>query len=170
MSANIEPAQEIKRICDAHGLLLATAESVAAGRLQSMIAAVSGASTFFQGGITAYNIDQKVRLLGVERAHAELVNCVSERVAAEMAEAATRLFQADIGLATTGYAEPPHPAEPLVSYAFYAIWEKGNMADGNNPVRAGKITSSGRPRMETQRFFADYVLQELVGYLRFRKG
>jgi nicotinamide-nucleotide amidase len=93
MSANIEPAQEIKRICDAHGLLLATAESVAAGRLQSMIAAVSGASTFFQGGITAYNIDQKVRLLGVERAHAELVNCDSERVAAEMAEAATRLFQ-----------------------------------------------------------------------------
>jgi nicotinamide-nucleotide amidase len=57
---DMEYVQNIKRICDANQLLLDTAESVTVGRLQTMIGAVAGASTFFQGGITAYNIEQKV--------------------------------------------------------------------------------------------------------------
>jgi nicotinamide-nucleotide amidase len=103
---DIESIRFIKQICDTKRIFLAVAESVTVGRLQSMIGAVSGASTFFLGGLTAYNIEQKVRLLGVERAHAELVDCVSPQVAAEMVIGASRIFQADIGLATTGYAEP----------------------------------------------------------------
>jgi nicotinamide mononucleotide (NMN) deamidase PncC len=48
-------------------LTLAVAESVTAGHVQSRVAAVSGASGFFLGGVTAYSLEQKVKLLGVDQ-------------------------------------------------------------------------------------------------------
>lgn len=158
-----EYVTEIKKICDSHQLSLASAESVTVGNLQSMIGAISGASTFFRGGITAYNIVKKVGLLGVNRVHAELVDAVSQQVSTEMAEGATRMFDADIGLATTGYAEPPDVSEGSPPYAFFAIWDRTK--DKGNPVRSGKMTSNDADRMATQQFFAETVLQELTAYL-----
>ena len=51
-------------------LTLAVAESLTCGRLQARIGAISGASEFFLGGMTAYSLEQKVRHLGVDRAAA----------------------------------------------------------------------------------------------------
>ena len=62
----------------------------------------SGASGYFVGGLTCYATEAKVRLLGVDAAHAAEVNAVSERVAGEMVRGAARLFGASIGLGTTG--------------------------------------------------------------------
>ena len=87
------------------GRSVAVAESLTAGSLQALIASVSGASRYFLGGVTAYNIEQKVSLLGVDRAVAEPVNCVSDSVALQMAAGIRRLTGADVGIATTGYAE-----------------------------------------------------------------
>ena len=70
-------------------LTLAAAESLTAGNVQARIASVSGASGYFRGGVTAYSIEEKVKLLGVNRAAAKRVNCVSARVAEEMAAGAT---------------------------------------------------------------------------------
>jgi PncC family amidohydrolase len=86
-------------------LTLAVAESLTAGQVQARVASVSGASGYFLGGVTAYTLTQKVKLLGVDRRHAKAVNCVSARVAEEMALGACGLFGADVGVATTGYAE-----------------------------------------------------------------
>ena len=66
-------------------LTLAVAESLTAGHVQARIAAVSGASAYFLGGVTAYALAQKVALLGVDRAAAERVNCVSADVARQTA-------------------------------------------------------------------------------------
>jgi len=88
------------------GFTIATAESLTAGNIQAALGSVSGASHSFVGGVCAYNIDQKVALLGVDREHAAAFNCVAPRVALEMAEGCLRLFKADIAVATTGYAEP----------------------------------------------------------------
>ncbi len=87
------------------GRSIAVAESLTAGNLQALIASVSGASGYFLGGITAYNIDQKAALLGVDRAVAAPVNCVSEEVARQMVAGVRRATGADVGIATTGYAE-----------------------------------------------------------------
>ena len=87
------------------GRSIAVAESLTAGNLQALIASSSGASRYFLGGITAYNIDQKVTLLGVERAVAAPVRCVSEAVARQMAAGIRRVTGADVGIATTGFAE-----------------------------------------------------------------
>lgn len=88
---------------------IATAESCTGGLLSSEIVAVPGASKYFRGGVIAYTLDAKVQLLDVDRAHAEAVDCVSERVAREMAHLVRKRFDADIGVSTTGYAAPgPH--------------------------------------------------------------
>src|SRR5688572_2412301 len=87
-------------------LTLAVAESLTAGQVQARVAAISGASNFFLGGITAYTLEQKAKHLGVDRVAAKRVNGVSAEVAEQMALGVCRLFGADVGVATTGYAEP----------------------------------------------------------------
>lgn len=156
----MEQALKIKEICVAAGLWVATAESLTAGHVQALIASASGASNFFCGGITAYNIDQKVKHLGVDRTHAEQVNCVSLRVAEEMARGATRLFDADIGVATTGYAEPTGSPNASAAHAFYAIWDRRQA----QAVRSGKLVLT-EGRVANQREVAEHVLDELLAYL-----
>ncbi|MES1168551.1 MAG: CinA family protein, partial [Oleiharenicola lentus] len=115
-------AAELKKlILRRPALTLAVAESLTAGRVQAQIAAVSGASDYFLGGITAYALEQKVKLLGVNRAHARTVDCVSQRVAVEMAVGAAKLFGADLAVATTGYAEPAPKRKVRTPHAWWAI-------------------------------------------------
>jgi len=145
-------------------LTLAVAESVTAGRVQALVASVSGASEFFLGGVTAYTLGQKVRHLGVDPAHAAAVNCVSARVAAEMARGARALFDAEVALATTGYAEPAPAAGVTAPMAHWAI--AGRTAGGTELAAAGRVDFPGAGRTEAQQRVAEAVLAELVTRLR----
>ena len=98
-------SDKLKILFDKMGLSLATAESVTVGYIQASVAMASGASTFFSGGVTAYNIEQKVNLLGVDRLKAEEANAVSLEISTQMAQGVCKLFNADIGIGITGYAE-----------------------------------------------------------------
>jgi nicotinamide-nucleotide amidase len=142
---------------------LAVAESVTCGRIQARIGEISGASEFFLGGITAYTLDEKVRHLGVSRAAARKVNCVSAAVAAEMARGVCGLFGSDVGAAITGYAEPS-PAqrvtEPFSHWAI-AVRRRGRAT----VVRQGVIRCVGFGRSASQQHFADAVLAELIAWL-----
>lgn len=139
---------------------LAVAESLTGGSLQARITAISGASEFFLGGVTAYALGQKVELLGVDREHAATVNCVSARVAEEMARGACRLFGADIGIATTGYAEAA-PAEGVaVSFAWIAIARRGG------DVKSWRVEYAGATRGEVQARVVDAALDALAAMLR----
>jgi nicotinamide-nucleotide amidase len=142
-------------------LTLAVAESATSGRLQAAIGAISGASRFFLGGITAYTIDQKVRHLGVDRAVAEAVDCVSAGVAEQMAEGACRMFRADVGIATTGYAEPARRG--AVPFVWWAIaLRKGA---GRFPVVSGRVAFPGASRTEVQELAAAAALDALESFL-----
>ena len=72
---------------------IAVAESVTAGHLQACLSLADKALEFFQGGITAYNIGQKTKHLGVNPIHALATNCVSEKIAGEMAKKRCYCFQ-----------------------------------------------------------------------------
>lgn len=150
-------------------LSLAVAESMSCGRVQARIGAIAGASEFFVGGITAYNLEQKVRHLGVEEATARALNCVSQEVAEQMAIGACALFSADVGLATTGYAEPnperrvPHP------FAWWAIAH--DLGDGRSAVLSGMIECPGADRIRAQDTVSMVAVGSLCKYLRqFRAG
>jgi nicotinamide-nucleotide amidase len=156
-------AATIKQLCDEQNLKLAVAESVTVGRIQAQIGSVSGASTYFQGGVVAYNLDQKVALLGVERVHAAAVDCVSPRVAQEMARGIARLFRATIAVGITGYAEPAAAGVDSSVQAFYAIWDQRN-PDLQTAV-ATRFAHRGLDRCAVQQAFAEDALQALMRYL-----
>lgn len=151
-------------------LTLAAAESLTAGRVQARIAEVSGASAYFLGGVTAYALEQKVALLGVDRAVAEPVNCVSAEVAEQMARGACRLWGSDVAVATTGYAEPSAAEGVSVPFAWWAVAAVGLRGRGERTVRSGRVECPGATRVEAQAIVADAALAELAAFLRELRG
>ena len=112
---------DFKAFCIRHGLTISTAESVTAGQLQLSSSIMEGAVQFFQGGITAYNIGQKVKHLQVEPIHAAACNCVSDQVAREMALHVCDVFNSSVGIAITGYAAKVPELDIHELFAYYAI-------------------------------------------------
>ena len=160
---------ELKRLMlGAPRLTLAVAESLTAGHVQARIAAVPGASDYFVGGITAYNLEQKVRHLGVNRAQARRVDCVSQRVAVEMAQGACRLFGVDLAVATTGYAQPNAAAGVKVPMAWWALCHR--RGGGRLVVISECVTVPRAGRVAVQERVAGTVLAALVAYLREWRG
>lgn len=143
----------------ARGWTVAVAESLTLGRVQVELGRRSGASGYLVGGATCYAIEAKVRLLGVDAAHAAEVNAVSEQVAREMACGAARIFGACIGVATTGYAEP----DPVRGVAEPFAWVA---AARGEDVRARRVDGPGLGREAMQARAAAEALRllaELVG-------
>lgn len=107
------------------GLNVATGESLTAGLVAATLADVPGASTVLRGGVVAYDVDVKQRVLAVP-GPALAHGAVSESVAVAMAVGARDEVGADVGIATTGVAGPePHDGQPVGS-----VWIAVATADG----------------------------------------
>ncbi len=158
-------AQELKTLMlRPPRLSLAVAESLTAGHLQARVAAVSGASDFFLGGVTAYSLAQKVKLLSVDRAVAKKANCVSAEVAEQMARGVCGLFGSDLGVATTGYAELSPKDGVAVPFAWWAVALRRRA--GKFIVRRGRVECPGAARIDAQKIVAEAALAELVSFVR----
>lgn len=144
-------------------LTLAVAESLTCGNLQAHIGRISGASNFFLGGITAYTLEQKVKHLGVDRAVAEPVSCVSAQVAEQMARGAAELFGADLALATTGYAEPAPASGVPVPFAWWALAHR--RTEGVH-LHSARIECPEAVRVQVQAQVTVAALTGLLEYLR----
>jgi nicotinamide-nucleotide amidase len=144
-------------------LSLSVAESLTCGRIQARLGAHSGASDFFLGGITAYSLDQKIRHLGCDEATTRALNGVSKDVAEQMAIGCSQLFNSDIALATTGYAEPcpergaPHP------FYWWAVAQ--DLHDGRHAVCSGMIEMPGCSREKAQELATTTALNSLLRFL-----
>ena len=145
------------------GVGLAVAESLTAGNVQARIGAISGASSFFRGGLTAYTLEQKVRHLGVDPVEAAACNCVSESVARQMARGAAALFEAQIALATTGYAEPSPTDSVSTPFAWWALAER--LPDGSWREITGRVECPGMDRLAVQVQVTETVLAALLTHL-----
>lgn len=160
---------ELKDLMVNNKLTIAVAESLTCGLVQAKIGEISGASYFLEGGITAYNIHQKVRFLSVDEYHADSVNCVSKQVASEMATNVSRIFGSNIGIGTTGYAEAYPKKNVETPYGYYAIYL--NLKNGEEPeLISNKIQVNGLDRNLTRHYFADTVLSRLILELKERLG
>ncbi len=156
-------ADELRRRMTDRGLRLAVAESLTGGYVQALVSTAAGASDFFEGGVVAYNLEQKVKLLGINAQHAAEVNCVSPQVAREMAEGICRLTGADVGVATTGYASPDPENEVTMPFAHIAVWRQNG--------REGELLFEGRFeredfRIQVQQHMAHLALIELEKAVR----
>ena len=87
-------------------LTLATAEGVTGGVIARRMTSVRGASSWFKGGVVAYQTDAKIRQLAIPPALIEEHGFVSADVAKAMATACRIKFGADLGLSAVGIAGP----------------------------------------------------------------
>lgn len=160
--ANFDAAR-LKRLMEDRGLTLAVAESLTSGWIQAAVGSISGASHYFLGGITVYNIDQKVKHLGIDRQHAQSVRSVSERVAAEMARGVAELFESDYSVSSTGYAEESSDDDVHEPFAFVAIWRRTE--GGGALIHSERVGGPGLGRVEMQQHVAESVLGRLQAHI-----
>lgn len=95
-------ADDIARRAVEAGLQICVAESLTSGRLASAVGAGSDAGTWFRGGIVAYQIEVKERLLGL----APRTDPCSAECAEQLASGACELFDADVAVSITGVGGP----------------------------------------------------------------
>jgi PncC family amidohydrolase len=88
------------------GMRIAAAESCTGGEVAHRITSIPGSSAYFLGSAVTYANSAKMKILGVPDAILQSRGAVSEECALAMAEGATRIFEADIAVATTGIAGP----------------------------------------------------------------
>lgn len=100
---------------------IATAESCTAGILSGLITEISGSSSVFDMGITAYSNFIKTHALGVKKETLEQNGAVSPEVAVEMAEGIRKLTGSDIGVGITGVAGPRSSENKPVGLVYVAI-------------------------------------------------
>jgi nicotinamide-nucleotide amidase len=137
---------------------LSVAESVTAGFLQAAIASAEMALKFFEGGITTYNINQKVRHLKIDRKKGEACNCVSEQTANEMALGVCELFGTDWGIAVTGYATAV-PESDFKLFAWFSMCCKGKV------MLAEKIDLQNQKAEEAQLRYVDIIVEKFIQVL-----
>jgi nicotinamide-nucleotide amidase len=138
---------------------LAVAESVTAGKLQNILSTAENATTFFEGGITAYNLLQKQHLLRVSFDEAVKCNCVSRQVAEEMALGVADLFKSDWSIAITGYASPVPELGINELFAFFAVAYNGRI------VLSEKITTSRGGAERVQGDYAEIIIKHMQFYM-----
>ena len=88
------------------GETISIVESATSGCLQLAFSQMPNASLFYKGGMTAYTLSEKVRLLNIDRTEAEECDGVSANIAEMMAVNVAQLFRSDWSIAATGYCTP----------------------------------------------------------------
>lgn len=102
----IQLASQVGQVLSARRMTVGTAESCTGGLMAHALTAISGASSYFLGGIVAYSNPVKADLLDVKPETLEKFGAVSKETAGEMALGVRKRIRADLGLSTTGIAGP----------------------------------------------------------------
>lgn len=151
-------AHEIGRILKAKHLTIATAESCTAGGIGAALASVDGASSYYVGGVAAYTVETKAKLLGIDTQRIDTYGVVSPEIAQDMAQSIRRLTAAYIGIGITGYLGASGGDEHVGNGTiFFAI-------DINNDVVVRKLLVSA-DRAQNINTTIQAVLAELLSRL-----
>lgn len=133
---------QLGQILTPRGERIALAESCTGGLMASALVADPAAGGVLQRALIVYSTEAKCDLLGLDRGKVEACDGVSEHIAREMAHSLLDRSEADLALATTGFAGPQEEEEEvgLVHIALATssgIWhvEKHFGDQGRNRVR-----------------------------------
>ncbi len=85
---------------------LSAAESCTGGNISHLITEISGASTYFKGGVVAYSNEIKANILGVDQRILAKYGAVSKEVVIEMAKGIKKVMNTEYSIATSGIAGP----------------------------------------------------------------
>ncbi|MBQ9802249.1 MAG: competence/damage-inducible protein A [Clostridia bacterium] len=157
------PAPEHALVAElaARGLSVATAESCTGGLIAKKLTDVAGCSSVVAGGAVTYQTREKTRILGVDPALIEANTVVSAPVAEAMARGALVAFDADVAIATTGYAGPGGGTEESpVGTVFVAI------ADRHETVCHRFTLGAFRDRSYIREVSSVRAISEALAFLR----
>lgn len=135
-------------------LTVSTAESCTGGLIAHRITSVSGASSYFQGSVVAYDNRIKENVLGVKSETLEQFGAVSEQTVIEMVQGVLNVMKTDYAIAVSGIAGPNGgtPDKPVGT-----IW----VAVGNaTEVRTHKLQLS-KNRMKNIEYTVNFALNLL---------
>lgn len=149
----------LKQLMISNKKTVAVAESLTGGYLQYLMSSANGSSEFFLGGVTAYNIDQKVNLLTVDRTNAAQCDCVSEQTSIEMALGIQKLMVSDYSISTTGYSVP-NDSVPI-PYAHMTIYDSELNHYETFVIKNGKF----RDREHSQLYFSNKAFTHFYDYI-----
>lgn len=141
---------------------VAVAESVTSGSLQTAFSLGDRASEYFMGGVTAYNVVQKVELLNVHPSDAVACNCVSENISQQMCRSVNELFSSYWAIAVTGYASPLPPFTDNGLYACFAI------SRNRRVVKKGTIKCKEMDAEDVIKYYTEKILGAFLKELRGR--
>jgi|TARA_B110000967_G_scaffold99970_1_gene102663 nicotinamide-nucleotide amidase len=96
----------LHKLCIAKGVSVAVAESCTSGIIASKLTTLSGSSSYFKGGIVAYQNEIKTKFLAVSQSIIDEKTEVSSDVVIQMAKSILEKFNTDFSIATSGYAGP----------------------------------------------------------------
>jgi len=96
--------QEVGNLLRQKGLTLGIVESASGGLISHLITNVPGSSDYYNGSVTAYSNEVKIKVIGVKEDTINQYGAVSHQVAEEMAQGGRKVLAADICLANTGIA------------------------------------------------------------------
>jgi nicotinamide-nucleotide amidase len=123
--------ERLGELLRARGATLATAESCTGGLVGERVTSVPGSSSYYLGGVVAYDNRVKENLLEVSAEVLAHSGAVSGECAAAMARGVGRRLGASLALATTGIAGPDGgTADKPVGLVYIALWE----ADGDQVI------------------------------------
>ena len=123
-------ASTLLEACEAHGVMVATAESCTGGMIIAALTDIAGSSTVVDRGFITYSNAAKMEMLGVASATLEAHGAVSRETALEMAAGALARSGASLALAVTGIAGPGGgSAEKPVGLVWFGIARKGAPAE-----------------------------------------
>ena len=147
--------ERLKELLIQNKWTIATAESLTAGLVASNLASISGSSGYLKGGIVAYTIPIKAQLLGVDQEMAEKCNAYAPEVAEQMVKGICEKFSTDLGIATTGFAEPSPDDSIFVPQAYVAI-------SIHQKIKITQIMAPDRSRNEVRAYIAEQAIAFLL--------
>jgi PncC family amidohydrolase len=96
----------LHKLCIEKGVSIAVAESCTSGLISSKLTTFSGSSSYFKGGVVAYQNEIKTKFLAVSQSIIDEKSEVSSDVVIRMAKSVLEKFSTDFSIATSGYAGP----------------------------------------------------------------
>ncbi len=137
--------QKLKKLisyCKKNKLKIAVCESCSGGYLAYLLTSIPQSSQVFKGGIVAYSLEAKEKLLKMPASLLRKTQGVSKEVAGLLAQRTKNLFRADIALALVGFAGPTARKGIRVGTVFMALADKegvvvkkGNFKGSRDSVR-----------------------------------
>jgi PncC family amidohydrolase len=151
--------ETIGRLMLGKGLCLTTAESCTGGLLSHTITNVPGSSSYYKGGIIAYDNAIKKAFLSVSTQTLEQYGAVSAETASEMARGVIQNLGGDIGVAITGVAGPSGGSrEKPVGTVFIAVSDIKNTRIYNLQIQGSRGKIKIHSTHKAMEYLKDFIL------------